>query len=91
MSDRILAHADDAHELGLDPGLLPDLADRGLFDRFALLDPAAGHDCAELGIPGKVEDEQLVEPRLRVLAGDVGGDGRAGGASQLFWARILAL
>ena len=87
--DRVLADPDDAHELRVDPGLLHHLANRGLRHGLALLDAAAGHDCGELGFVGEVEDEQLVEPRFRVLARDVGGDRRA--RSQLFWARILAL
>ena len=89
VADRILADADNSDELDLDPGLLHHLADRGLLDRLAFLDPAARDDRAELRVPREVEDEQLVEPRLRVLARYVGGDRRAG--SQVFWARILAL
>ena len=89
VADRIVADADDADELRLDPGLLHDLPDRGLLDRLALLDPAARDDRAELGRVREIEDEQLVEPRLRMLAGDVRGDGRT--RSQDCWARIFAL
>ncbi len=86
---RVLCHADLANELDVDSRLLHHLADRGLSDGLTRLDPAARHDRAVLRHPGDVEDEQLVETRLRVLARYVGGDRRAG--SQLFWARILAL
>jgi hypothetical protein len=89
MADRIVADADHADELGLDPGLLHDLADRRLVDRLAFLDPASGDDRAVLGRAGEIEDEQLVEPGLGMLAGDVGGDGRT--RSQDCWARIFAL
>jgi hypothetical protein len=82
MADRVLSDPDGADELRLDPRLLHHLADSGLLDRLAFLDAPAGDHCAELGVAREVEDEQLVEPGFRVLAGDVGGDGRAG--SQLF-------
>jgi hypothetical protein len=78
--------ADPANEDGVEPGLLFDLAHGGLLDGLALLDAPAGNDCRELR---KVEDQELVGARLRVLARDVDGNRRAG--SQLFWARILAL
>ncbi len=55
----------------------------------ARLDPAARDDRAVLGFVGEVEDEQLVRSGDRVLAGDVGGDGRT--RSQDCWARIFAL
>ena len=51
--------------------------------------PPPGHDRAVLGRIREVEDEQLVEPRLGMLARDVRGDGRS--RSQLCCARILAL
>jgi hypothetical protein len=89
MADRVVADADHADELGLDPGLLHHLADRGLRDGLALLDAAARDDGAVLGRVREFEDEQLVEPRLGMLAGDVGGDGRT--RSQDCWARIFAL
>ena len=89
MADRIVADADDAHELRLDPGLLHHLPDRRLLERLAFLDPAARDDRAVLGRIGEVEDEQLVRSGDRVLAGDVGGDGRT--RSQDCWARIFAL
>jgi hypothetical protein len=77
VADRVRADSDDADELGLDPGLLQHLPDRRLLDGLALLDPAAGDD-REVVRMREVEDEQLVEPGLRVLTGDVRGDGRAG-------------
>ena len=89
MADGIVADADDADELRLDPGLLHDLPDCGLLDRLALLDASAGHDRAVLGVVREIEDEQLVEPRFGMLAGDVRGDGRT--RSQDCWARIFAL
>jgi hypothetical protein len=89
MAGRIVAEADDADELRLDPGLLHDLPDGGRLNRLAFLDPAAGHNCVELGRVRKIEDEQLVESRLGMLAGDVRGDGRT--RSQDCWARIFAL
>jgi hypothetical protein len=89
VADRIVADADDADELRLDPGLLHDFSDRGLVHRLALLDPSAWDDRAELGGIREIEDEQLVEPRLGMLAGDVRGDGRT--RSQDCWARIFAL
>jgi hypothetical protein len=88
VAGRALRGADFPDEHDVDPRLLLDLANRGLGNRLALLDAAAGDD-AELGLIRVAEDEQLVGTGLRVLAGDVGGDRRAG--SQVFWARILAL
>jgi hypothetical protein len=87
--DRALADADDADELRLDPGLLHHLADRRLVDGLAFFGSASGDDRAVLGRVREIEDEQLVESRLGVLAGDVGGDGRA--RSQDCCARIFAL
>jgi hypothetical protein len=81
------ANLPDEHDV--DARFLPDLADRGLGDRLAFLDPTPGYHRRVLRQSWDVEDEQLVGARLRVLARDVGGDRRAG--SQLFWARILAL
>jgi hypothetical protein len=72
----LFAEADHAYELDFDPRLLHDLADRGVLDGLALLKPSARDDCAELGIAWEVEDEQLVGPRLRVLARDVRRDWR---------------
>jgi hypothetical protein len=89
VADRVLADAEHAYKLGLDPGLLHDLADCGLLDGLALLDPTARDDRAELRVAGKVEDEQLVESGLWVLSGDVRGDWRT--RSQDCWARIFAL
>jgi hypothetical protein len=85
----VLGHAELANELDVDAGLLLYLANRRFRDALALLDASSGNDCRELGQLRDVEDEQLVGARLGVLAGDVGGDRRAG--SQLFWARIFAL
>ena len=89
VADRIVADAYYTDELRLDPGLLHDFADRRLLYRLALFDPAARNDGAELWRVRKIEDEQLVEPRLGMLAGDVRGDGRT--RSQDCWARSFAL
>ena len=89
VADRGLPDADDADELCLDSGLFHDLPDRRLLDCLALFDSSPWNDRAVLGRAGEVEDEQLVESGLRVLARDVRGDWRPG--SQLACARILAL
>jgi hypothetical protein len=89
VADRVLGHAHLADEPDADARLLLDLAHRGLGDALSFFDPAARDHCRVLRHPRDVEDEQLVGARLGVLAGDVGGDRRAG--SQLFSARSLAL
>jgi hypothetical protein len=86
---RALDLAEPAQEHDLEPGLLLDLANCGLFDALALLDTAARGDGRELWIAGKVEDEEFVGARSRVLARDVDGDRRPG--SQLCCALSLAL
>jgi hypothetical protein len=89
VSDRVVADADNADELRLDPGLLHDLSDRRFLDRLARLDASARDDRAELGRIREIEDEQLAEPRLGMLTRDVRGDWRS--RSQDCCARILAL
>jgi hypothetical protein len=89
VAGRLFRDAQLTDEHDVDVSFLFDLPDRGLGDRLAFLDSTSGDDGRVLRQPGDVEDEQLVGARLRVLAGDVGGDRRAG--SQVFWARILAL
>jgi hypothetical protein len=87
VTHRALRDADLADEGDVNARFLLDLADSRLGNRLAGLDSAAGYDGGVLGEPRDVENEQLVSPSLGMLAGDVGGDGRA--RSQDCWARII--
>jgi hypothetical protein len=65
------------HELHVEPRLFEELALHGVLDGLAGLDAAARHDSGVVGLVDGIEDEQLVGPGDRMLAGDVNDDSRA--------------